>query len=132
MFIAHGWLHVNIIDFWRFEDEFYSKLKSFEHRYNSNKNFIFSYQGINGDFAINFSMFSNHVRVYWDEILNLTRYIAEKSKGSYGVIYFQDNEDDENWDQFLVYVLAKGTLSIQKDAYLSPISLKLEDPDDEG
>jgi hypothetical protein len=49
-------------------------------------------------------------------------YIAKVAPGSYGLLYVLDDEDmaNDNYNNFKVYVLARGKLTERKDPFLSP------------
>jgi len=47
-------------------------------------------------------------------------WVAEHSDGSYGLLYFHDEEDESSFNEFQVYVLKRGTFTKAKDVLLSP------------
>jgi hypothetical protein len=57
------------------------------------------------------------------------RYVGEKAPGSYGLLYVWDDEDPQFFNQFRVYVLARGTVAEREDPFLSPCVPVIEDED---
>lgn len=66
--------------------------------------------------------FSWHVSDFLD-CLTLYKYVAEISKGSYGILY-SINHDENN---IRVFVMKKGILTEHEDNFLSPFIPKVED-----
>lgn len=83
---------------------------------------------MNGEYKLIIFGASNHKRSPWYEILELLEWLAQNSIGSYGLLYLQDNEDKDGFDnQFQVYVLKKGILTKQNDPFLSPCIPEVEE-----
>lgn len=66
---------------------------------------------------------TNHLNQDWLDFYELLKWIAKNAVGSYGVIYFLDNDNCEN---FWVYCLKKGEIYCEKDDYFSPINPQIE------
>ncbi|MCL2013239.1 MAG: immunity 7 family protein [Cystobacterineae bacterium] len=67
-------------------------------------------------------MYKNRITQEVEEALSLFKCIAEKAKGSYGLLYFHDDEDVSGKDNFFqVYVLARGAIKTMTDTFLSPL-----------
>lgn len=64
--------------------------------------------------------------------LEIFRWAAEHSTGSYGLLYFQDDEDPAHDNEFQVYVLKRGKLIKAQDPFLSPCIEEIEREYDEN
>ncbi|GMQ63650.1 Imm7 family immunity protein [Vallitalea maricola] len=83
---------------------------------------------VNGEYQIIVSGLSNHKTQESEELLGVYKYIAKIAPGSYGLLYVKDDEDTKGLDnEFIVYTLVRGNLSIQKDTFLSPFIPIVED-----
>ncbi len=82
----------------------------------------------NGEYYIETSIFSNRKTEEVTELLNFFDFVVKTASGSYGLIYFLDDEDKNGrHNEFQVYSIAKGALHQQKDTFLSPFFPTLED-----
>jgi hypothetical protein len=79
---------------------------------------------LNGMYAVRVSGLRNHSR---PEIIDLFRWLADRSRGSYGLLYVHDDEDREHECVFQVFRLAQGELVEFDDPFLSPIVSTIED-----
>lgn len=77
-------------------------------------------QYLNGTAFINTLFCSNHRIPTVDEIIKTYKSISEIATGSYGIIYLKDDEDDEHFNEFQVYIFKKGQCTYQIDTYFSP------------
>ncbi|WP_052732768.1 Imm7 family immunity protein [Hymenobacter terrenus] len=59
-------------------------------------------------------------------VLDIFSWVAKESTGSYGLLYFHDDEDQEAFNEFQVYVLKRGKLAKSKDSFLSPYHEEVE------
>jgi hypothetical protein len=59
-------------------------------------------------------------------MLDIFSWVAKESTGSYGLLYFHDDEDPEAFNEFQVYVLKRGKLTKSKDPFLSPYLEEVE------
>lgn len=83
---------------------------------------------LNGELTLSVSIKANRRREEVNNIFDLFETIADKAKGSFGIIYFHDDEDLNGKDnEFRVYLLKKGEVIEVNDNYLSPIIPSLED-----
>lgn len=82
---------------------------------------------INGVPFVNTLMCSNHRTAEVDNIINAYTKISQTATGSYGVIYLRDDEDEEHYNEFQVYVFKNGTCTYKKDKELSPCIPLIED-----
>jgi hypothetical protein len=73
----------------------------------------------------------NHpgVPFYPVEIFN---WAADNSTGSYGMLYFHDDEDEAHHNEFQVYILKRGKLTKMTDSFLSPYVEGIEREYDEN
>lgn len=89
--------------------------------------FDFKVKSMNGEYYLEYSLFSNHFSQDANELLNLFSYIGEVAIGSYGLLYLHDDEDIEKHNYFKVYKLAKGIIYEIEDNYLSPCIPTIEE-----
>ncbi len=85
----------------------------------------------NGTCHIDVSYFSNHGNAETVEILDAFKNIARIAPGSYGLVYYWDNEDygRNSYDnEFRVLVIKRGTCEWKDDPFLSPCIPTIEDP----
>ncbi|WP_392563680.1 Imm7 family immunity protein [Orbus wheelerorum] len=61
------------------------------------------------------------------DIFELYKYIASIAKGSYGLLYLKNDESDDAFNEFEVFVLARGKIRKEKDPFLSPCIPTIED-----
>lgn len=65
--------------------------------------------------------------------LEIFTWVARHSTGSYGLLYFHDDEDTANHNTFQVYVLKRGQLlKAPADPFLSPYHEEVEKEYDEN
>lgn len=76
---------------------------------------------------IQFSVLENHRTERTDEMLGVFEKISTVATGSYGMLYFLDDEDKELNDGFRVFVSKKGKCTWEKDKFFSPCSRMIED-----
>lgn len=132
MFEFHGWASLRyhthdtneqlqeqgVQDFLSYLDQVDTSNLCHVHRYNGQDSFLIS--GMH-----------NHRASYVTEIFD---WIASRLPGSYGLLYIQDDEDSgESWDhenEFIVWKLARGAVTREKDPFLSPYIPTVEDPYD--
>lgn len=69
----------------------------------------------------------NHDNGYSDDLLKILQKICEIASESFGIIYVRWPEDEINWNQYKVYQIAKGKITIKDDVYLSPCNPVIED-----
>ena len=90
-------------------------------------NGMISLKYLNGDLILTFALSINRMRQETYEAFDLYNYIAEIAKGSYGLIYLHDDENPEKYNQFQVYILARGQMRLSEDPFLSPLIPTVED-----
>lgn len=86
---------------------------------------------MNGQSYLQLSLYSNHWGEDCDEIIKIYKLIADKAEGSYGLLYVYNDEDRINFNEFIVYRLARGKVEAYKDKYLSPYIPVIEDEVDD-
>ena len=86
---------------------------------------------MNGEWFLEFSLFSNRKGSRSREIFELYKKIGEIALGSYGLIYLYDDEDMEGKENlFQVFSLARGIVEEREDSFLSPVIPTIEDKDE--
>ena len=68
----------------------------------------------------------NHDINYKEDIVSFYKSIGELAKGSYGLLYVRNPEDNEIGNEFIVFRLAKGIVTQHKDNLLSPCNPTIE------
>ncbi len=69
----------------------------------------------------------NHDNGYSDDLLKNLEKICEIASESFGIIYVRWPEDEISWNQYKVFQIAKGKVTIKDDVYLSPCNPVIED-----
>ncbi|AXT54607.1 hypothetical protein D1815_02145 [Aquimarina sp. AD1] len=89
-------------------------------------NEIYSLKCLNGTYHLSIMVNHNH-RV--EHVIDFFKWIAEISKGSYGILYVQDDEDVDrgNENEFKVWRMKKGKVTELNDTYLSPLNPEVEE-----
>ena len=89
-------------------------------------NEIYSLKRLNGTYHLSIMVNHNHRT---EHVIDFFKWIAEISKGSYGILYVQDDEDIERGNEslFKVWCMKKGKVSELDDAYLSPLNPEIEE-----
>ncbi|MDQ6420473.1 Imm7 family immunity protein [Paenibacillus sp. LHD-117] len=62
-----------------------------------------------------------------DYVLEMYKWVSENLPGSYGLLYIHDDEDVRDHNKFVVWKLARGALTCEKDSLLSPYIPVVED-----
>lgn len=81
----------------------------------------------NGLLVIDFLLHSNHKTIETDELLDTFTRIAQTATGSYGMLYYLNDDDLDKCNEFDVLVARKGQVEWKKDEFFSPISQMIED-----
>lgn len=82
---------------------------------------------MNGESCFQFSIYTNHWGERNQDMLDIYYYVAEKAKGSYGLLYVHDDEDKTDYNNFVVYKLTRGKVARVVDNLLSPCIPTVED-----
>jgi immunity protein 7 of polymorphic toxin system len=81
----------------------------------------------NGLVTINASLCTNHTGATHSELLDTLDWIGRELPGSYGVVYWSDDEDPAMRNQFGVIVMTRGKVHHRSDPFLSPQNPVIED-----
>ncbi|PHI29883.1 Imm7 family immunity protein [Budvicia aquatica] len=82
---------------------------------------------VNGSNQLLVSGNTNHLSQDVINIVALYDYVASLAKGSYGLLYIKNDELPEVFNEFEVFVLARGKIKKEKDYFLSPCIPVIED-----
>ena len=83
----------------------------------------------NGEYYIEFSLYTNHFSADVKEYLNFFSEIGKIAKGSYGLIYLYNDEDATHCNEFQILRLSRGNVRKYDDKILSPFVPMVEDFD---
>ncbi len=84
---------------------------------------------VNYDWVFQCSASHNHKGDAHQRLESLLAWITEYLPGSFGLVYWNDDEDEipENSEAFRVLVIARGGITERNDNFLSPIVPTIED-----
>ncbi|MDE6568661.1 MAG: immunity 7 family protein [Lachnospiraceae bacterium] len=85
----------------------------------------------NGEYYIEFSLYTNHFSEDVKEYLNFFSEIGKIAKGSYGLLYLRNDEDAIYCNEFQIWRLSRGEVRRFDDKILSPFVPTVEDFDTE-
>ena len=127
----HGWFSINEDVTGEQEDRNMKKtirlIKRFIHNIES-ENQILVLKPINGEYFLHVAGFTGHRSQDIDEVFDLIKLISDKAKGSYGILYYRNDEDKGGRDnEFMVYKMARGEITTEKDTLLSPCNPVIEE-----
>ena len=86
----------------------------------------------NGQDFIEFSLYTNHMSKAVRDLVAFFEKVGRAAEGSYGLLYIHNDEDDQGYNEFVVHRLARGRVTIFRDAFLSPLIPTVENEDDLG
>ena len=72
----------------------------------------------------------NHFSQELIDIFRLYEYVAKIAVGSYGLLYIRNDESEYAFNEFEVFVLARGEIKKEKDPFLSPCIPVIEDDEE--
>jgi hypothetical protein len=83
---------------------------------------MFDLRPLNGQYVLSIAGNPNRPRRYHQDLDELVLFLARRTPGSYGLLYWRDDEDASppGYGNVHVRVLARGTVSDQFDPFLSP------------
>ena len=89
-------------------------------------NEFYSLKSLNGTYHLTITVNHNHRT---EHVTQFFQWISTISKGSYGILYVQDDEDIKrgNENKFKVWAMKKGTVTELNDRYLSPVNPEIEE-----
>ncbi len=84
---------------------------------------------VNCDWIFQCSASHNHRGDAHQRLGNILDWIVKHLPGSFGLVYWNDNEDEEpgNSERYRVLVIARGCVHEKEDGFLSPIIPTVED-----
>lgn len=85
---------------------------------------------VNGSYQLLVTGNTNHLSQDVIDIFNLYEFIAEIAKGSYGLLYIRNDESEDAFNEFEVFVLARGKIKKEKDPFLFPCIPVIEDDEE--
>lgn len=86
----------------------------------------FELNDFNGNLTLTINGCHNHDNGYSEDIHDFLIQISKIAKDSYGLIYIRLPEHIMKFNEFIIYKLAKGNVSIQEDKLLSPCNPIIE------
>ncbi|WP_179338929.1 Imm7 family immunity protein [Winogradskyella ludwigii] len=91
-------------------------------------NEFYSLKRLNGTYHLSIMVNHNH-RVVTEHVIDFFKWLALISKGTYGIMYVQDDEDTErgNEAKFKVWSIKKGKVAELDDIYLSPLNPEIKE-----
>ena len=78
---------------------------------------------------VQFSVMENHKTERTEEMISIYENITKIATGSYGLLYYLDDEDEVYRDEFRVLVSKKGKCEWKRDENFSPCSIMIEEFD---
>lgn len=95
-----------------------SKLYSYISKYKLNDTSgLVNLHKVNGSYQLLVTGNTNHLSQDVIDIFNLYEFIAEIAKGSYGLLYIRNDESEDAFNEFEVFVLARGKIKKEKDLF---------------
>ena len=126
----HGWITIRETYEATDEDNFEMILKQVNDELETLNYCNLNIKRINGECFIELLSCTNHMSLDVMELLSFFEIVGKVAKGSYGLLYMHNNEDEDNYNSFMVYRLARGKVKIYQDDLLSPVVPTIEDIDD--
>ncbi|PNY81769.1 Imm7 family immunity protein [Deinococcus koreensis] len=144
MFEFHGWFNIRESPQWPGENSreneifgglerltggFQWTVNNSSHHVQSDQNAVLDIGYMNGSCFIHLRGHKNHRSSYWDDIQTLLEWICREAPGSFGLLYWRDDEGDPpaEANNFQVIVMARGELTTRFDPFLSPTIPTIED-----
>lgn len=107
------------------------KLHVFINEYKINDSLgILKLHQVNGVTQLLVSGCRNHFSQELIDIFRLYEYVAKIAVGSYGLLYIRNDESEYAFNEFEVFVLARGEIKKEKDTFLSPCIPVIEDDEE--
>lgn len=108
-----------------------SKLYSYISKYKlDDTSGLINLHKVNGSHQLLVTGNTNHLSQDVIDMFNLYEFIAEIAKGSYGLLYIRNDESEDAFNEFEVFVLARGKIKKEKDPFLSPCIPVIEDDEE--
>lgn len=124
----HGWININESFNGEEENNIDKVLEEVNGLFDSclSVNQFFLNKKLNYSNILHFGGAHNHKGKRFSDFLNLFRKVGEIARGSYGLLYVWDDEDVNNNNNFIVYVMTAGKVVETKDNLLSPCNPNIE------
>ncbi len=124
----NGWFSINESLNGENENEIISVALEIERFINfiNDSNGLIVLKPMNGKYYLHIGGYTNHRNQEIEEVFSLLNFISEIAKGSYGLLYYRDDEDKNKNNEFIIYKLAKGKITKEDDNLLSPCNPKIE------
>lgn len=123
----HGWITLRETYEVTDEENFEVILKQINDEIEKLKYSKFEIKMVNGEAFIEILLCTNHMSPDVKEIISFYTIVGNVARGSYGLLYLHNDEDKNNYNNFMVYRLARGKVEIFKDNFLSPTVSVIED-----
>lgn len=81
----------------------------------------------NGQYFIEFSRYTNHLSDDVKKLITFYEMAGRIAEGSYGLLYIHNDEDSRHCNDFVVYRLTRGKVTVFQDEFLSPLIPTVED-----
>lgn len=124
---AHGWITLRetykVVD----EDNIDEILKKIHEEIDKIKYPKLQLRVLNGEYFIEFSLYTNHMSGDVKDLIAFFKTVGIIAEGSYGLLYLHNDEDSENYNNFVVHRLARGEVQVFQDTMLSPAVPTIED-----
>lgn len=78
----------------------------------------------NAAWHLRLSGYRNHRQ---QPVIDLWHKVAETAPASYGLLYVQDDEDPQAGNEWVAWTMRRGTVTREKDPFLSPVVPVVED-----
>ncbi|HET9958476.1 MAG TPA: Imm7 family immunity protein [Polyangiaceae bacterium] len=82
---------------------------------------------VNCDWLFQCSVSHNHKGDAQERLESVLRWITRRLPGSYGLVYYRDDEDPREANSYRVLVVSRGGVVERTDPFLSPVVPTIED-----
>lgn len=125
----HGWITINQSVDGENEDRIqqivFEVLELFKKHTIENESY--QYSESNGLYFIHFSGSHNHNGDQLNKLRDLLKEVGCNAPGSYGILFFKDDENKEYNNEFQIFKLLRGEVKFERDKYLSPCNPLIEE-----
>ena len=128
MIEAQGWISISLLE----HEEETTSLENVIVKINElvkpfkQFNQYFEVRSMNGSYVLFIGLNHNHNISYDKDVYNLLKEIGKIANGSYGSVYMRFHDDEYKNNEFQIYKLARGQVSVEKDNLLSPCNPTIE------
>lgn len=134
MFEFHGWATIRDLASWKDDEEALftadpseqtlSDLRNLMGDFESVRNQVIDLRPANGEWHLWIAGFHNHRA---NRVTAFFEAVAALAPGSYGLLYVQDDEAGDDGNVWIPWVMKRGRVTREKDAFLSPRTPTTED-----